>query len=113
MAIEEIDDAVYEGNDAPKETKVCLLPRGENKLAFDKGRKVGGVLIHGLRNRPMRLRRQPLDILKSFYTDVRGVPTAYAIENKERVVYVWPRPNVDMTFTIEYAEKQEESEDVV
>ena len=102
-------DEPFSDDPPPSPVKTVNVPVGENTFNYDKGRKVSGVAIVGMRGKPVKLRRMGLEELQCFMKGARGVPTFYALQFDKRIIHIWPHCVHDMSLQIEYGDLLEDT----
>jgi hypothetical protein len=89
------------------------LNAGECEAEYPKGFYVHVVNMVGMRGRGLKLKRVRWDDLARYARDLRGLPTCYALEFRDRKVRVWPAPINGIDLVLEHGELEPEVEDML
>ena len=66
------------------------LPIGARTVSYPADVEIISVKLRGVRNRPLVLHRIRWEEWERYSTMVRGVPTMYSLNFKQRLIGVWP-----------------------
>jgi hypothetical protein len=106
-------DQIAASMNAPPFDGNIRLNAGECEAEYPKGFYVHAVNMVGMRGRKLKLKRVRWDDLQRYAPDLRGLPTCYALEFRDRKVRVWPAPINGVDLVLEHGELEPEIEDML